>query len=99
MRLPEARLSLQDSLLEFDVWITPTLGEIRDTDRFRQEMDRVAEVFDALEAATNSFGSIEDCKAGKVAETIGLILRSRSAGPVSSFLRAFCSVLFLVTGK
>jgi hypothetical protein len=99
MRLPETRLSLQDSLLEFDVWITPTLGEIRDTDRFRQEMDRVAEVFDALETATNSFGSIEDCKAAKIAETIGLILKSRSAGAVPSFLQAFCSVLFLVTGK
>jgi len=34
MKLPSCNLDLETELSEFDVWITPSTGEIRDTDRF-----------------------------------------------------------------
>jgi hypothetical protein len=99
MKLPEAQLSLEAALLEFDVWITATLGEIRDTERFRQEMDHVVGVFDALNAATGGFASVDDCKPGRIAETIVATIQPGSSAEASNLLEALCSVLFLVTGK
>lgn len=69
MKLPIPALSLQEQLQEFDVWITPSLGEIRDTARFKQELDRITAVFDALARATNNFASIDGCKPAAIADT------------------------------
>lgn len=100
MRLPEARLDLEAALREFDIWITPTLGEIRDTDRFREEMERIVAVFEALEGAANSFANIEDCQPSSIAETFVSIIQSKENDQeVCHFLQALASVLFLVTGK
>ncbi len=52
MKLPTATLDLNTSLAEFDIWITPSLGEIKDTERFQQEMESVVSVFEAIGAAT-----------------------------------------------
>ncbi len=99
MRLPERELSLQQALTEFDVWITPTLGEIRDTDRFLEEMDRVVSVFDALEAATEAFSSVDHCNPSEMAKTYVGLLDKLSTTQAFAALQALASVLFLVTGK
>lgn len=42
MKIPAENLISERRLAEFDVWITPSLGEIKDTERFAEEMDRTA---------------------------------------------------------
>jgi len=56
--LPDSTTDLATKLAEFDIWVTPSLGEIRDTDRFREELDKVASVFDVLAETTNQCGGL-----------------------------------------
>lgn len=59
MRLPAPNDFTQSQLEEFDVWITPSLGEIVDTDRFKEEMALVSDAFETLGRATSEFESEE----------------------------------------
>ena len=43
MKLPLPTLDLATQLVEFDVWITPSLGEVRETERFRDELSAVVQ--------------------------------------------------------
>lgn len=61
MKLPTIVQNVQTMCLEFDVWITASLGEIKDTSRFNQEMDTVVEIFEIMGTATKNFSSIENC--------------------------------------
>lgn len=67
MKIPIINLSIKNMLEEFDVWITPSLGEVKDSDRFKEEMERVAGVFDVIGAATNDFAKSEDCNPSAIA--------------------------------
>jgi len=69
MKLPTVELDLETRLSEFDVWITPSTGEIRDTERFTLEMDRVTTVFDILSEATQQFDKVEHCDPKAIANT------------------------------
>ncbi len=97
MKLPVKVLSLQEQLQEFDIWITPSLGEIRDTAHFKHELDRIIAVFEALAAATNNFANIDSCKPAAIAETY-IKIASQSGDP-SARLFDLASTLFLVSGK
>jgi len=100
MKLPASPLDVKAALQEFDVWITPTLGEIRDTDRFKQQLELVADIFDALGKATKNFERVETCDPKSIASTFVSLIRDQ--GEVSGAktkLGALASVLFLVTGK
>ncbi|RIK82917.1 MAG: hypothetical protein DCC68_05220 [Planctomycetota bacterium] len=99
MKLPAKELDLQSALAEFDVWITPSLGEIRDTDKFLDELGRVVNVFDAMEEATGGFENIDHCDPKTIANTfIGIVDKMGNADCLS-MLDSLASVLFLVTGK
>ena len=71
---PASSLDLSAKIADFDVWITPSLGEIRDTDRFQAELEKVVQVIEALTAATRKFRSIEDCSPSAITEALlGLV--------------------------
>ena len=97
MKLPEENLSFEDKLGEFDIWITPSLGEIRDTERFHQEMERVVEVFEVLSAATEGFSDPSACEASAIARTY-VKIACASEDPASKFVD-LAATLFLVSGK
>lgn len=99
MKLPATELNLQTALAEFDVWITPSLGEIRDTDKFQDELGRVVNVFDAMEKATSGFEDIEHCDPKAIADTFIGIVDEMSYSDCLAMLDSLASVLFLVTGK
>ncbi|MBD3560434.1 DNA cytosine methyltransferase, partial [Planktothrix sp. FACHB-1355] len=67
MKVPTIALDLQTQLKEFDIWITPSLGEIQDSERFQRVMDSVVEIFESLAAATSNFNHIDSCKATAIA--------------------------------
>ena len=99
MRLPPAKLDLATSLAEFDVWITPSLGEIRDTDKFQDELARVVKVFDAMEIATKGFATIETSSPEAIADTFVMLVQTMSRDEMFAMFEGLASVLFLVTGK
>lgn len=99
MKLPTVTLNLTTSLAEFDVWITPSLGEIKDTERFQQEMESVVSVFEAIGAATNKFTTAKDCSTERIAETFTKLVEGKTKEDAEAKLQALAAVLFLVTGK
>ena len=48
MRFFLPQLTLQQKLSEFDSWITSTLGEIKDSDKFRTETNQIANAIEVL---------------------------------------------------
>lgn len=99
MRLPTVQLDLATALAEFDVWITASLGEIRDTDRFREVLEATASVFEIFGIATNNFDDISDCGPSRIADTYIDLSRSLPREEANAKLQALASVMFLVTGK
>jgi hypothetical protein len=109
MKLPVPALDIATQLLEFDMWITPSLGEIRDTERFRQELDTIAAIFDAMGVATNNFENLQDCAPTSLAEIFVKLASSKAQQQekepgtnkknVQKLFEALASVLFLVSGK
>ena len=99
MKLPLPTLDLATQLLEFDVWITPSLGEIRDTERFREELAAVIQTFEALGVASQQFKDVKDCQPSVIADVFVGRIRGVPAEQALVTLQSLASVLFLVTGK
>jgi hypothetical protein len=101
MKLPvqETPTDLVEQLAEFDIWITPSLGEIRDTERFQNELDKVVAVFDALTQSTNNFHSISECSSEAVTEALLRLTDHKSIEEASNLLKGAASLLYLSTGK
>jgi hypothetical protein len=96
---PPGKLGLNNELAEFDIWITPSLGEIRDTARFQSELDKVVEVFDALAASTHQFRALEDCSPEAISSALLSLISEKTVEDATEVLRGTASLLFLTTGK
>jgi hypothetical protein len=99
MKLPLPTLDLASQLLEFDVWITPSLGEIRDTERFRNQLGAVARIFEALGTASQQFKDVKNCQPSVIADVFVGLTKGLPADGALETLQSLASVLFLVTGK
>ena len=107
MKLPESELDLENKLKEFDTWITPSLQEIQDSDKYKEELDRVDFLLGSLGAGVNEFSSIDDCSPESIASTcvdlIEEVIQSETC--TDKFTKAIeqidalSSLLFMVTGK
>jgi hypothetical protein len=99
MKLTIPTLPLATQLLEFDVWITPSLGEVRDTEKFKEQMESVVKIIEAIGVATANFEDAKDCQPIAIADTFIDLTRDTTEEEAAAMLRALASVLFLVTGK
>jgi len=99
MKLPSTPLAETDALLEFDVWLTPTLGEIRDTKRFQAEMASAVRIFEALGKKTNKFSLNKQPDIRKIAEAVELAIASVDRKCAKKFLTSIADLVYLVTGK
>jgi hypothetical protein len=101
MRLPSPTppLSVSEQLAEFDMWITASLGEIRDTERFQSELYGVVRIFEALHQRTNGFAETHHCSPEAVADALLKLVEAKPVEDASQILQEAASVLFLVTGK
>lgn len=99
MRLPSKSLSVREQLAEFDVWITPALGEIRDTDRFLLGMDAVLRVFDRLSHASGNFADEAHCQPAAIVTEFVAAVQSLDREAAEAVLSDLAAVLFLVTGQ
>jgi hypothetical protein len=99
MKLPSRIIKLNDQLDEFDIWITPSLGEIVDTDKFKEEMRLVSSTFDTIGAATDSFSDPGSCKPDSIAETLVGLIAEKPVKERIRILKSLTSTIFAVTGK
>ena len=99
MKLPVAPISAIDALLEFDVWLTPTLGEIRDTERFQREMDSAVRIFEVLGKKTGKFSLKEKPDIRKIAEAVEIEIANVDKKGAKKFLTSIADLVYLVTGK
>jgi hypothetical protein len=99
MKLPSVDLSFSQKLDEFDIWLTPSLGEITDTDTFHQELENIVQVFDLLGRATQNFSQPDRLPADFIAETFVNETEDLSDKERQALFEALASTLYLVTGK
>ena len=99
MKLPVTPISSIDALLEFDVWLTPTLGEIRDTERFQKEMDSAVRIFEVLGKKIDKFSLNKKPDIRKIAEAVELEITNADKKYAKKFLTSIADLVYLVTGK
>jgi hypothetical protein len=92
-------LELAEQLAEFDIWITPSLGEIRDTERFQRELDAVVAMFDVLASSTKNFKGVDDCSPEAITNALLTLVDGKPMEDAASVLQSAASLLFLSTGK
>jgi hypothetical protein len=99
MKLPIPERNIERDLKEFDIWITPSLGEITDTEKFKEELARVTRIFEELAQATNNFQDERHCAPGAIAQTFSQIAHGRPEAERAELFKSLASTLYLVTGK
>lgn len=99
MKIKNYTASLQEKMSEFDMWVTPSLGEIRDTPQFKTNLNQLKTGFDQLAEITDDFSSIAFCAASSLAERSIQYICEFNEGEIKSFLNNVCNVLLLATGK
>lgn len=99
MRLTLPKLKLEQQMVEFDDWVTPTLGEIKDSEKFSTERKQICEALDALAGQTKCFATVEDSTPVKIAESVVGHIADKSLNDSADLLLGVFSLLFLVTGK
>lgn len=100
MRLNPYDESLEEKMSEFDIWVTPSLGDIRDSSQFKINLDAMKCGFDYIAQITNNFESISNCASSILARNTLRIISDYNDDEKKQFiLNCICGVLFLVTGK
>lgn len=99
MKLPRPKIDLATSLQEFDVWVTPSLGEIRDTEKYQQELARLVNGFEVLRQATRDFADEQTCHPERFVPALQQIIGKLSPAKSTELLNTIALVLYLVTGK
>jgi hypothetical protein len=96
MLLPRTPLTQTEILAEFDQWVTPTLGDIRDTQRFQDEANRLAGLLDqVVERSLQGEGDIAETFKAEVND----ILTISDTAECRHKLNDAIAALYLVTAK
>ncbi|TFC26536.1 hypothetical protein [Cryobacterium sp. TMT2-18-3] len=94
--MPDVILSREEIIAEFDQWVTPSLGDIRQTDKFRDELASLVGVMAALSwhTARNGSGHAESVRA-----EIESCLAEPDAAIAEERLAALVTAIYLATAK
>jgi len=99
MKLPATTLTTEQKLREFDIWITPYLGDIRGTTQFKSTLAAIVRAFDRLCQATKDFASESELNHVQLADNLVKLFAGKDRAEVLTILTDLASVLFLITGK
>lgn len=99
MKLHNYTETLDEKMSEFDIWVTPSLGEIRDMPQFQENLDNMKFGFQTMAAITNNFRELQSCSSSRLAENIVEYISGRKQEEQEKILNSICNVLLLVTGK
>jgi hypothetical protein len=97
LKLLYVKTDLATSLAEFDVWITPSLSDIRDSAMFTATLSNTASILEIIGRATDQF--TKPVEAATVTKIFIDAMKKQTAETASSNLLALAAVLYLVTGK
>lgn len=97
MKLNKHKYTEKERLSEFDRWITPSLGDIKDSIEFINILTGLEDGFNSLSNYTCGFSSLEACSSYHIAENIISSL-SKISGIQSHLANVFNAIL-LSTGK
>jgi hypothetical protein len=70
MKLPSTDKTLNSQLSEFDLWVTPSLGDIRDSDEFNDTFLEIQKGIDIIAEITNGYEGIETCSSQAISENL-----------------------------
>ena len=99
MKLKNYTATLEEKMSEFDMWVTPSLGEIRDTPQFKINLDQLKSGFDLLASITEKFVDCEHCSASSLALNTLSHITEKDVIEAQNVLDSICNVLLLATGK
>ena len=99
MKLCQYNASLHEKLSEFDIWVTPSLGEIRDMPQFSVNLEEMKRGFDYMAQVTNNFEAISSCSSSALASNTIRLISEHDDDTKQMILNCICGVLLLVTGK
>lgn len=97
MRLRNYPQSIAEQLHEFDAWITPSLGELKDTDQFKKTRGKIAEIIEILGSSTDGFNG--ELNSQVLSESVLIFTQENAERSATEIIETFLSFLFLVTGK
>jgi|GEM_PF-571145 len=106
MKLPQENLTVLQKLAEFDQWLTPKLGRVKDTDKFNTEINLICNCIFQLSECLDDFSSLEKCNVDEVVQAViessNKIISGESFSidekNISEYYDSFFNLLFLVTG-
>lgn len=100
MLLNVAKSNIETRFSEFDLWITPKLTEIKDTEKYASELKEIMSWLDVVGEHTKGFDPAIKLTPQILTEAILDKLESlKTKDEVESELISAASLLFLVTGK
>ena len=99
MKLPFYKATLEEKMSEFDIWVTPSLGEIRDMPQFKVNLQAMKEGFELVAIITNNFKSISDCSSSNLTINTIKLIETKNDKENEKILNSIFNVLLLATGK
>lgn len=99
MKLKSYEASLSEKMSEFDIWVTPSLGEIRDTPQFRENLDALKHGFDLLSQLTDNFVDYSHCSSSVLSNNTIEYTKLKDEDTAIDILNSIWNVLLLATGK
>jgi hypothetical protein len=99
MKLNPPKLSFTEKLDEFDFWITPALGEIRSSSKYKAVLASTCSLIEIIGSRTNQFGAISDLSSEKMADAIIAHAKNLTSQEKMDAIESLATFLFLVTGK
>lgn len=69
MKINDYNATLDEKMSEFDMWVTPSLGEIRDTPQFRINLEQL-KGFDYIADITENFADVSHCSSSALAANV-----------------------------
>lgn len=97
MRLNKHKYTETEKLSEFDRWITPSLGDIKDSIEFQNILVGLEDGFNSLANYTNDFSALETCSSHHIAENI--VSHIGQVNDIQSHLANVFNAILLSTGK
>ena len=99
MKLFAIQSIIEEKLSEFDLWVTPSLGDIRDSKEFIDVLLEIQSGIEIISKITDHYHSVETCSAHFISNKLITIIEPLSKDDAIRLLSNIISVLFLVTGK
>ena len=99
MKIREYSATLEEKMSEFDMWVTPSLGEIRDAPQFQKNLTELQFGFDYISQFANGFNQLSGCTPKNLATNVLQYINEQPEENALKILDAVCNVLLLACGK